>query len=159
MDEADIPVPDIPDEDIGAYADPPEGATTDNIPDAQVTTPRTDSKVVEPSHKENLKPPSPMKSTKGDLPEDDVVIITGTGHTTPVRNVLAKHTTGDVSTKMTAGKSVLDLPNIEKLNFEDLHAGYLNLLASGRDFEAGLLNMMKRRYKVFTKQTVLYILL
>ncbi|KAE8776866.1 hypothetical protein D1007_50449 [Hordeum vulgare] len=134
---SDIHVPAIPDGDIGAYADPPEGATTDNIPDAQVTPSRTDSKVVEPNHKEKLKPPCPMKSTKGTLPEDDVVIITGTGHTTPVRNVLAKHTAVDVSTKMTAGKSVLDLPNIEKLNFKDLHAGYLNCLASSRDFEAG----------------------
>ncbi|KAE8799007.1 hypothetical protein D1007_25628 [Hordeum vulgare] len=152
MDEVDVLVPDIPDEDIGAYANPPEGATIDNIPDAQVTPSVTDSKVVEPSQKEKLNPPSPMKATKGALPEDDGVVITGTGHTTPIRNVLAKHTVGDVSIKMTAGKSVLDLPNIEKLKFEELHVGYLNRLASRRDFEAGLVNMMKRRYEVLLSQ-------
>ncbi|KAE8798634.1 hypothetical protein D1007_26122 [Hordeum vulgare] len=79
MDEMDAPVRDILHENIGAYADPPKGDTTDNIPNAQVTPPRTDDVAMKSSHKEKLNPPSLVKSSKDATLEDDVVVIIGTG--------------------------------------------------------------------------------
>ncbi|KAI4973391.1 hypothetical protein ZWY2020_035652 [Hordeum vulgare] len=123
----------------------------DNIPDIQANPPKTDDVTMDPSQKENLNPPSPLKSSKDTMFEEDAVLITRMGHTMPVRNVLAKHTAGDISMKIAKGNAALELPNIEKLNFKELHAGYLNRLSTSRDLEASLVNMMKKRYETISQ--------
>ena len=44
----------------------------------------------------------------------------------------------------------MDLSNFVNLSAEELHSGFLNRLYTSRDFEAGLINLMKERYEVNT---------
>ena len=81
--------------------------------------------------------------------KDDDVMITGTGHTTPGNPVaLSKHTAKDELSAIGKGKWNADLSNYAHLNAQDLHSGFLNRLCTSRDYEAGLVNMMKERYEV-----------
>jgi hypothetical protein len=49
---------------------------------------------------------------------------------------------------MGKGKWNTDLSTYAHLNAQDIHSGYLNRLYTSRDFEAGLVNLMKERYEV-----------
>ena len=49
---------------------------------------------------------------------------------------------------MDKGKWKSELSNYTNLSAEDLHSGFLNRLYTSRDFEAGLVGLMKERYEV-----------
>ena len=49
---------------------------------------------------------------------------------------------------MGKGKWNVDLATYAALNAQDLHSGYLNRLYTSRDYEAGLVNMMKEKFEV-----------
>ena len=52
---------------------------------------------------------------------------------------------------MGRGKGVIDLSSFVNLSTEELHSGFLNRLFTSRDYEAGLVNLMKERYEVIFK--------
>jgi hypothetical protein len=92
------------------------------------------------------KPSTPMKAT--DDKEDDIM-ITRVGHTAPDNPVaLSKHSAKDEVSAVGKGKWNTDLSSYAHLNAQDIHSGYLNRLYTSRDFEAGLVNLMKERYEV-----------
>ena len=92
------------------------------------------------------KPSTPMKAA--DDKEDDIM-ITGFGHTAPGNPVaLSKHSAKDELSAMGKGKWNTDLSSYAHLNAQDIHSGFLNRLYTSRDFEAGLVNLMKERYEV-----------
>ena len=92
------------------------------------------------------KPPTPVKAA--DDKEDDVM-ITGFGHTSPGNPVaLSKHSAKDELSAMGKGKWSTDLSSYAHLNAQDIHSGFLNRLYTSRDYEAGLVNLMKERYEV-----------
>ena len=112
---------------------PPSPATRSPSPAAKAPSPA----------KENINPSSPAK--------DDDVVVTGTAYTAlgnPV--VLSKHTAKDEFAFMNKGKSKTDLSDYADLSAQDLHSGFLNRLFTSRDYEAGLVNLMKERYEVTT---------
>ena len=132
-------------------ANPPEADPATHIdPSSPHATPPSPSADL-PSLTAN--PPSPARATvnlpsppKGD---DDDVVITGTAHTSPGNPViLAKPTAKEEFTAMGKGKEKMDLSHNVNLSAEELHSGYLNRLYTSRDFEAGLVNLMKERYEV-----------
>ncbi|KAE8767997.1 hypothetical protein D1007_60574 [Hordeum vulgare] len=127
-------------------AEPHESSAMDGIPDVPVDPAEAYNAAMEASQRKNLNPSNPLKTTKDAMIEEEDVVITRMGHSTPIFNVLAKHTVKDVSTEIEKGKAKLDLFNIEKLNFEELHPGYLSRISMSRGMEAGLVNMMKIRY-------------
>ena len=92
------------------------------------------------------KPSSPVKAA--DDKEDDVM-ITGFGHTTPGNPVaLLKHSAKEEAFVLNKGKWNTDLSSYAHLNAQDIHSGFLNRLYTSRDYEAGLVNLMKERYEV-----------
>ena len=94
--------------------------------------------------KDNVNPSSPAK-------DDDDVIVTGTAYTAPGNPVaLSKHTAKDEFAAMGKGKGKTDLSSYADLSAQDLHSGFLNRLYTSRDYEAGLVNLMKERYEVFS---------
>ena len=91
-------------------------------------------------------PLSPTKHTEG---QGDDVIITGIGHSSPGHPViLAQHSAKEEQIARDKGKWSSDLSNYAHLNADELHSGFLNRLYTSRDYEAGLVNMMKERYEV-----------
>ena len=102
-------------------------------------------------------PPSPARaSDKPASPNTatDDVVITGFGHTSPGNPVaLSKHSAKVESAAVEKGKWKTDLSSYAHLNAQDLHSGYLNRLYTSRDYEAGLVNLMKERYEVTSIQT------
>ena len=81
--------------------------------------------------------------------KDDEVVITGTGHTEPSNHVaLSKHSAKEEFAAFGKGKWNADLTTYAALNAQDIHSGYLNRLYTSRDYEAGLVNMMKDKYEV-----------
>ena len=94
------------------------------------------------------KPPSPTKAVD-DKTED--VIVTGVGYTAPGNpTVLSKHSAKEELSAIDKGKWKADLESYAHLSAQDIHSGFLNRLYTSRDYEAGLLNMMKERYEVNT---------
>ena len=92
------------------------------------------------------KPSSPVKAA--DDKADDIM-ITGFGHTTPGNPVaLSKHSAKEEFSTMDKGKWNADLSSYAHLNAQDIHSGFLNRLYTSRDYEAGLVNLMKERYEV-----------
>ena len=92
--------------------------------------------------------PSPVKTTGG---QGDDVIITGMGHSSPGHPViLAQHSAKEERAAREKGKWSTDLSSYAHLSAEELHSGFLNRLHSNRDYEAGLVNLMKERYEVFS---------
>ena len=92
---------------------------------------------------------NPPTSSKGG--DDDVVII-GHGFTTPGNPVaLSKHTAKEEFAAMGKGKGKADLSSVMNLGTNELHSGYLNRLYTRRDYEAGLVNLMKERNEVILK--------
>lgn len=104
------------------------------------------------------KPVSPVKYTdKTKTPvraaeeKDDDVLITGIGHTDPGNHVaLSKHTAKEEFSAIGTGKWNADLSAYAHLSAQDLHSSYLNRLYTSRDYEAGLVNMMKERYEIIS---------
>ena len=81
--------------------------------------------------------------------KDDEVVITGIGRTEPGNPVaLSKHTAKEEFAAFGKGKWNVDLATYAALNAQDLHSGYLNRLYTSRDYEAGLVNMMKEKFEV-----------
>src|SRR3954469_16343632 len=92
------------------------------------------------------KPSTPVKAADG---EEDDIMITGIGHTTPGNPVaLSKHTAKDELSAIGKGKWNADLSSYAHLSAQDIHSGFLNRLYTSHDYEAGLLNLMKERYEV-----------
>ena len=76
-------------------------------------------------------------------------MITGFGHTTPGNHVaLSKHSAKEEFSAMDKGKWNADLWSYAHLTAQDIHSGFLNRLYTSRDYEAGLVNLMKERYEV-----------
>ena len=98
------------------------------------------------STKPTDKPTAPVQT--GDA-KDDEVVITGIGRTEPGNPVaLSKHTAKEEFAVFGKGKWNVDLATYAALNAQDIHSGYLNRLYTSRDYEAGLVNMMKDKYEV-----------
>ena len=94
------------------------------------------------------KPTAPVQT--GDA-KDDEVVITGTGHIDPSNPVaLSKHSGKEEFAAFGKGKWNADLATYAALNAQDIHSGYLNRLYTSRDYEAGLVNMMKDKYEVIS---------
>ena len=92
------------------------------------------------------KPPSPLKAADDNA---DDIMVTGVGHTTPSNPIaLSKHSAKEELSAMDKGKWKTDLPSYAHLNAQDIHSGFLNRLYTSRDYEAGLVSMMKERYEV-----------
>ena len=107
----------------------------------------TDDKPASPL-KDTDKPPTPAKAADD---QDDDIMITGTGHTTPGNPVaLSKHTAKEELSAIGKGKWNADLSSYANLNAQDIHSGFLNRLYTSRDYEASLVNLMKERYEVTT---------
>ena len=93
-------------------------------------------------------PSTPAKTT-GDQEGD--VIITGMSHSSPGHPViLAKHSAKEERVAMEKGKWSTELSRYAHLSAQELHSGFLNRLHSNRDYEAGLVNLMKEHYEVFS---------
>ena len=141
---ADAMLNDLPPQDHDFFAEQREVNTT-SLADKPTSPVRTDDKLVSPA-KETDKPLTPAKAA--DDKEDDVM-ITGVGHTTPGNPVaLSKHTAKDELSAIGKGKWNADFSNYAHLNAQDIHSGFLNRLYTSRDYEAGLVNLMKERYEV-----------
>ena len=83
--------------------------------------------------------------------KDDDVVITGIGRSEPSNPVaLAKHSAKEEFATMSKGKWNVDLATYAALNAQELHSGYLNRLYTSRDYEAGLVNMMKEKFGVIS---------
>ena len=122
-------------------ADPPSPARDEDLP-----SPARDTINPPCPARDTVNPPSPSKGG------DDDVIITGTGHTVPGNPVaLSKHTAKEEFAAMGKGKVKEDLSSYVHLTAQELHSGFLNHLYTSRDYEAGLVNMMKERYDVIFK--------
>ena len=96
------------------------------------------------------KAPSPVQNIDSSSPaKDDDVVVTSTAYNAPGNPVvLSKHTAKDEFAAMNKGKGKTDLSAYTDLTAQDLHSGFLNRLYTSRDFEAGLVNLMKERYEV-----------
>ena len=92
------------------------------------------------------KPPSPIKAADD---KTDNVVVTGFGYTTPGNpTALSKHSAKEEISAVDKGKWKVDLESYAHLSAQDIHSGFLNRLYTSRDYEAGLVNMMKERYEV-----------
>ena len=135
---------DPPEADPATHVDPSSPHATPPSPAANPPSPAADP----PSPARDIvNPPSPSKGG------DDDVIITSSAHTVPRNPVaLSKHTAKDVLSAIGKGKWNADLSNYAHLNAQDIHSGFLNRLYTSRDYEAGLVNLMKERYEVTNAQ-------
>ena len=81
----------------------------------------------------------------------DDVVITGFGHTAPGNPVaLSKHSAKEEFSAMDKGKWNIDLSSYAHLNAQDINSGFLNRLYTSRDYEAGLVGLMKEHYEVIS---------
>ncbi|SPT20359.1 unnamed protein product [Triticum aestivum] len=95
------------------------------------------------------KPTAPVQTGAS---KDDDVVITGIGHSEPSNPVaLAKHSAKEEFATMSKSKWNVDLATYSALNAQELHSGYLNRLYTSRDYEAGLVNMMKEKLEAELK--------
>ena len=123
----------------------PSHPNVDNIPDGPSLPDQTteaENMDIDPSaHADD--PPSPAKG------DDDDVVVTGSGYTSPGNPIaLSKHSAKEEFSAMDKGKWKTDLSIYAHLNAQDLHSGFLNRLYTSRDYEAGLVGLMKERYEV-----------
>ena len=118
------------------------------VPDDEPANPiRTDDRPSSPVRTTDI--PSTPEKAAGD--KEGEVIITGISHTSPGHPViLAKHSAKEERAAMEKGKWSTDLSSYAHLSAQELHSGFLNRLHSNRDYEAGLVNLMKERYEVFS---------
>ena len=118
------------------------------VPDDKPTSPiRADDGSSSPV-KTTDTPSTPEKAVGN---KEDEVIITSIVHTSPGQPVvLAKHSAKEECAAMEKGKWSTDLSSYAHFSAQELHSGFLNRLHSNRDYEAGLVNLMKERYEVLT---------
>ncbi|KAI4996243.1 hypothetical protein ZWY2020_046834 [Hordeum vulgare] len=110
----------------------------DDFPGIPVNLPSPQKKVTE-----NVKPPSPHKA-----PEDpNSVVITSTGYSKPTAAMLTKHATKDDQVFAEKDITKLNLPNYEKLEFEELYTGFVSHLETSHEMEKSLANMMRIKHK------------
>ncbi|XP_044406310.1 uncharacterized protein [Triticum aestivum] len=70
------------------------------------------------------------------------------GHSSPGHPIiLAQHSAKEECAARGKGKWSTGLSSYAHLSVEELHSGFLNRLHSNRDYEAGLVNLMKERYE------------
>ena len=74
-------------------------------------------------------------------------VLPGSG-TASSSAALSRHTAKEEIAAIGKGKWNADLTTYATLNVQDLHSGYLKRLYTSRDYEAGLVNMMKDKYEV-----------
>ena len=131
-------------------ADPPEvnpASPHINPPSPQANPPSSTADLLSPAKASN-KPASPNIAT-------DDVVITGVGHTSPGNPVaLSKHSAKVESAAEEKGKWKTNLSSYAHLLAQELHSGYLNRLYTSRDYEAGLVNLMKECYEVTSKHFI-----
>ena len=114
--------------------------------------PPASSVQIEKSHTPADKTAAPTKTGES---KDDDVVITGFGHTSPGNPVaLSKHSAKVESAAVEKGKWKTDLSSYAHLPAQELHSGYLNRLYTSRDYEAGLVNLMKEHYEVTSKHFI-----
>lgn len=83
--------------------------------------------------------------------KDDDVVITGVGRFEPGNPVaLTKHIVKEDFSAKNKGKWDVELETYAALSAQDLHSGYLNRLYTSRDYEAGLVKMMRDKFEVTT---------
>ena len=121
----------------------PENPNTENVREpaspARANSPRTSPAPASPVH--TATPPPTTAS-----PEFQV---TGTAYTAPAEpTVLAKHTAKAEKLHQEKGKWSTELSSLADMSAQELYSGYLNHLHSSRDYEAGLVNVMKDKYEV-----------
>ena len=98
---------------------------------------------VEPA---TTKPPSPIKPTEAKAND---VTITGLGYTALGNpTVLSKHSAKEELSITDRGKWLVKLESYAQYSAQEIHSGYLNRLHTSRDFDAGLVNLMKERFEV-----------
>lgn len=104
-------------------------------------------------------PPSPVREPSPEAAADktaasspratDELTITGSSYRTPEPSrTLAKVPSKGEPEAAGKGKNKLELPNLEELSASDLYEAYLAWLSASRDMEAGMVNMLKRKYEV-----------
>ncbi|KAE8786375.1 hypothetical protein D1007_39825 [Hordeum vulgare] len=109
---------------------------------------------VEANPTDKLNPLSPHTATE-DVPspgrnEDDITIIEA-AYTAPKHSiVLTKLAAKNETSMLDKGKGKLELPGYVDFSAEELHAGFLSRLSTSWDMEAILVNMMKRKYEVYS---------
>ena len=90
--------------------------------------------------------PSPFKLAEE---KTDDAVVTRFGFTASGQpTVLSKHSAKQEIFAEDKGKRKVDLDSYAHFSAQDIHSGYLNRLYTSRDFEAGLVNLMKERYEV-----------
>ena len=133
------------------FDEPPlQDQNIDEQPEADPAVP--DTEPVAPNRASPVRgtdtPSSPAKTTEG---QGDDVIITGMGHSSPGHPIiLAQHSAKEECAARGKGKWSTGLSSYAHLSVEELHSGFLNRVHSNRDYEAGLVNLMKERYEVFS---------
>ena len=91
----------------------------------------------------------PITLTQTGESKDDDVVITGVGRSEPGNPAtLTRHTIKEDSSPLNKGKWDVELETYAALNAQDLHSGYLNRLYTSRDYEAGLVKMMRDKFEV-----------
>ena len=130
-------------------ADPTAGADTLNPPAPPSPAMEQRDSIADPPSPAN-KPRSPVQNIDSSSPaKDDDVVVTGTDYHAPGNPVVpTKHTAKDEFAAMNKGKGKTDLSAYNHHYAQDLHSGFLVRLYTSRDFEAGLVNLMKERYEV-----------
>ena len=126
------------------YATAPENPNAEDVHEpaspARANPPRTSPAPASPVHTAT---PQPAAASSPDIQ------ITGTGFTAPAEPIiLAKHTAKAEKLQQEKGKWSTDLSNYADLSAQELYSGYLNRLHTSRDYEAGLVNLMKDKYEV-----------
>ena len=121
---------------------PEEGLT--NTPAS--ADPPASSVQIEKSHTPADKTAAPTQTGES---KDDDVVITGVGRSEPGNPAtLTRHTMKEDSSPLNKGKWDVELETYAALNAQDLHSGYLNRLYTSRDYEAGLVKMMRDKFEV-----------
>ena len=78
-------------------------------------------------------------------------MITGMAYIAPGNpTVLFKHNAKEEFSAVDKGKWKLDLESYAHFSTQEIHSGYLNYLHTSRDFEAGLVNLMKEHFVLIT---------
>lgn len=117
-------------------------------PQALSTSPQAPSGLRNPPIHQSLLI-SQQPQCKPAMPRMMRFVITSIGRTEPGNPVaLSRHTAKEEFAAIGKGKWNADLSTYAALNAQDLHSGYLNRLYTSRDYEAGLVNMMKQKYEV-----------
>ena len=93
----------------------------------------------------NDKPPSPAQPAH----EYDDIMITGMAYQAPGNPIaLSKHSTKEEFSAVDKGKWKVNLEGYSQFSAQEIHSSYLNRLHTSRDFEVGLVNLMKERFEV-----------